>query len=103
MVFGPKRDDWLQKAGAGQFAATGVGLLRAPATEQGMAQARALGIGAALAYLAVDLYDVPRGADSRHVPVGRGHGNRLAGGVVGGRPTGPAASGRATAGRCATM
>ncbi|MEV5509875.1 hypothetical protein [Streptomyces orinoci] len=59
-VFGPKHDEWLQKASAGLFASSGWSLLRAPATAEGLAQARRIGVGAALTYLAVDLCYVPR-------------------------------------------
>ncbi|WP_406858771.1 hypothetical protein ABZO31_00330 [Streptomyces sp. HUAS MG47] len=60
-VYGPKTDDWLQKASAGLLAASGLSMLRAAPTVEGMRHARRTGIGTALTFLAVDVMYVPRG------------------------------------------
>ncbi len=59
-VFGRKRDVYLQKTSGLFFLTTGVALLLAEPTEDGMAAARRIGIGAASVYLAIDLIYVPK-------------------------------------------
>jgi hypothetical protein len=64
-VFGRKRDVYLQKTSGLFFLTSGIALLLAEPTEDGMAAARRVGIGAASVYLAIDLIYVPK----RHIPV----------------------------------
>jgi hypothetical protein len=59
-VFGKKRDVYLQKVSGLFFLGSGIALLLAEPTEDGMAAARRIGVGAAAVYLAVDLVYVPR-------------------------------------------
>lgn len=60
-VFGPKRDDWLQKASGGLFAFAGLAQLLTEESPEAVRVARRLGMGAALTYLVVDLVYVPAG------------------------------------------
>ncbi len=60
-VYGPKTDDWLQKASAGLLFSAGVTMLGAAITPEGLRYARRTGIGTALTFLLVDLVYVPRG------------------------------------------
>lgn len=59
-VFGRKRDVYLQKTSGLFFLASGVALLLAEPTEDGVAAARRVGMGAAAVYLAIDLIYVPK-------------------------------------------
>ena len=59
-IFGRKRDVYLQKTSGLFFLTTGIALLLAEPTEDGMAAARRIGIGAASVYLAIDLIYVPK-------------------------------------------
>lgn len=59
-VFGRKRDVYLQKTSGAFFLATGIALLLAEPTEDGVASARRIGIGAASVYLVIDLIYVPK-------------------------------------------
>lgn len=59
-IFGRKRDVYLQKTSGLFFLTTGIVLLLAEETEDGMAAARRVGIGAASVYLAIDLIYVPK-------------------------------------------
>lgn len=59
-VFGRKRDVYLQKTSGLFFLTTGIALLLAEESEDGMAAARRIGIGAASVYLAIDLIYVPK-------------------------------------------
>jgi len=60
-VFGPKRDDWLQKTSGGLFAASGLVLLGVEPSTPALRAARTLGIATAATYLAIDLIYVPAG------------------------------------------
>lgn len=59
-IFGRKRDVYLQRTSGLFFLTTGIVLLLAEETEDGMAAARRVGIGAASVYLAIDLIHVPK-------------------------------------------
>lgn len=59
-IFGRKRDVYLQKTSGLFFLASGIALLLAEPTEEGMAGARRIGIGAASVYLTIDLVYVPK-------------------------------------------
>lgn len=59
-IFGRKRDVYLQKTSGAFFLMTGIALLLAEPTEDGMAAARRIGIGSAAVYLAIDLIYVPK-------------------------------------------
>lgn len=60
-VFGRKRDVYLQRTSGGLLLASGIALLRAEPTEDGIRTARRIGIGVAATYLAIDLIYVPKG------------------------------------------
>jgi hypothetical protein len=62
---GPKTDRWLVRTVAGLLVANGLTQLRAPATPDGIAAARRIGIGTAGTLLAIDLTYAPRGRISR--------------------------------------
>ncbi|HYP22881.1 MAG TPA: hypothetical protein VEV43_04860 [Actinomycetota bacterium] len=59
-IFGRKRDVYLQKTSGLFFLASGIALLLAEETEDGMAAARRIGVGAASVYLVIDLIYVPK-------------------------------------------
>ena len=59
-IFGRKRDVYLQKVSGLFFLGSGIVLLLAEPTEDGIAAARRIGIGAAGVYLLVDLIYVPK-------------------------------------------
>lgn len=59
-IFGRKRDVYLQKVSGLFFLGSGIALLLAEPTEDGIAAARRIGIGAASVYLLVDLIYVPK-------------------------------------------
>lgn len=59
-IFGRKRDVYLQKTSGAFFLASGIALLLAEPTEEGVAMARRVGLGAASVYLAIDLIYVPK-------------------------------------------
>lgn len=59
-IFGRKRDVYLQKTSGLFFLGSGIALLLAEPTEDGIAAARRIGIGAASVYLAIDLIYVPK-------------------------------------------
>ncbi|HEX2058739.1 MAG TPA: hypothetical protein VHI71_10255 [Actinomycetota bacterium] len=59
-VFGRKHDVYLQKTSGAFFLASGLALLRAEPSDDGIAAARRIGIGAAAVYLAIDLIYVPK-------------------------------------------
>ncbi len=59
-VFGRKRDVYLQRTSGALFAASGIALLLAEPSEDGVATARRIGTGVAAAYLAIDLIYVPK-------------------------------------------
>ncbi len=61
-VFGRKRDVYLQKVSGLFFLGSGIALLLAEPTEDGVAAARRVGIGAATVYLVIDLVYVPKRA-----------------------------------------
>ncbi len=60
-MFGPKEEDWLQKTSGALFMATGVALILTEDSPASIRSARRLGIGAAAAYLVIDLIYVPAG------------------------------------------
>ncbi|XIE81523.1 hypothetical protein AB6O49_33970 [Streptomyces sp. SBR177] len=60
-VYGPKTEDWLQKASAGLLMSAGLSMLGAAKTPEGLRYARRTGIGTALTFLLVDLVYVPLG------------------------------------------
>lgn len=60
-AFGRKRDRFLQKTSGGLFLASGIALLLAEPTPDGVATARRIGIGVAATYLVIDLIYVPKG------------------------------------------
>ncbi|MGW6566336.1 hypothetical protein [Streptomyces sp. NPDC054975] len=60
-VYGPKTDDWLQKTSGGLLVVSGVSMLRAARTPEGLRHARRTGVGTAATLLAVDLAYVPPG------------------------------------------
>ncbi len=64
-VFGRKRDVYLQRTSGALFAASGIALLLAEPSADGIATARRIGMGVATAYLVVDLIYVPK----RDIPV----------------------------------
>ncbi len=59
-VFGRKRDVYLQKVSGLFFLGSGIALLLAEPTPDGVAAARRIGIGAATVYLVIDLVYVPK-------------------------------------------
>ncbi len=59
-VFGKKSEVYLQKASGGLFLTTGIALLTAPASQEGVRHARRVGIAAAATYLVIDLIYVPK-------------------------------------------
>ena len=59
-VFGRKRDVYLQKVSGLFFLGSGIVLLLAEPTEDGMTAARRVGVGVAGVYLAIDLIYVPK-------------------------------------------
>jgi hypothetical protein len=59
-IFGRKRDVYLQKTSGAFFLASGIALLLTEPTEEGVAAARRIGIGAATVYLTIDLIYVPK-------------------------------------------
>jgi hypothetical protein len=59
-VFGRKRDVYLQRTSGALFAASGIALLLAEPTQDGITTARRFGMGVAMAYLAIDLLYVPK-------------------------------------------
>ena len=60
-VFGRKRDVYLQRTSGALFLASGVALLLAEPSQDGIETARRIGMGVAAAYLAIDLVYVPKG------------------------------------------
>jgi hypothetical protein len=60
-VFGPKREEWLQRTTAGLLAVSGWTLLRTSSSPDALAAARRTAVGTAVTLLAVDLVYVPRG------------------------------------------
>lgn len=59
-VYGDKQEEWLQKASGGLFLASGVALLMAEDSPDGIRTARRIGVGVALTYLLIDLVYVPK-------------------------------------------
>lgn len=59
-IFGRKRDVYLQKVSGLFFLGSGLALLLAEPTEDGVAAARRVGVGAATVYLVIDLIYVPK-------------------------------------------
>ncbi|MER6298889.1 hypothetical protein ABT247_04845 [Kitasatospora sp. NPDC001539] len=58
-VYGAKTDRWLQRTNGALLAATGISLLLAEPSAEGMRHARRVGVGSALTFLAADLVYVP--------------------------------------------
>ncbi|MGW6244615.1 hypothetical protein [Streptomyces roseolus] len=59
-VYGAKTDRWLQRTSGALLASAGYGMLRTEPTPAGLRQARRIGVGTALTFLAIDLVYVPR-------------------------------------------
>ncbi|HEV2755232.1 MAG TPA: hypothetical protein VG318_05585 [Actinomycetota bacterium] len=59
-VFGRKRDVYLQRTSGALFAASGIALLLAEPSADGVVTARRIGMGVAAAYLLIDLIYVPK-------------------------------------------
>jgi hypothetical protein len=61
LALGPKVDTWLVRTVAGLLAANGLAQLTAPATDEGLRVAAAIGVGTAATLATVDLVYVPKG------------------------------------------